>query len=307
MDVETSNNTNSPVKAWLGAMRLRTLPLALASTLTGGFLAMQQGSFNVLILVLTAVTTVLLQINSNLANDYGDFEHGTDNAERIGPERVLQSGALNSSSMRRAIGLFSFLSLICGSALLWMAPIDLIAKGVLFILGLAAIYASIRYTAGSNPYGYRGLGDISVMAFFGVLGVVGAYYLQTASISYLIFLPALAIGCFSAGVLNVNNTRDLESDRNSGKITLAVRLGPKRARQYHLVLLMVGMLALGAYGLVRFESPWSWLFVLVYPLIILNAWKVYSTKEAAQLDPWLKQLAIATFLMSVLLAVGIAL
>lgn len=307
MDVETQNNTNSPVLAWLGAMRLRTLPLALASTLTGGFLALQQGSFDALVLVLTALTTVLLQINSNLANDYGDFQHGTDNEERIGPERAMQSGQITDKSMRTAITAFSLLALVSGSALLWLAPIDTFSAVVLFLLGLAAIYASIRYTAGSNPYGYRGLGDVSVMAFFGILGVVGSYYLQTAQLDALIILPALAIGCFSAGVLNVNNTRDIDSDRNSGKITLAVRLGPHKARVYHLMLLFTGMFALIIYGVLRFEALTSWAFLLIYPLILLNAWKVYATKDASKLDPWLRQLAISTFLMAVLLAVGVSL
>jgi len=288
-------------------MRLRTLPLALASTFTGSFLALEQGHFNGVILLLTALTTVLLQVNSNLANDYGDFQHGTDNDARLGPQRVLQSGAITAAAMRRAIRLFSALAFVSGAALLWLAAIPVVAKVVLLLLGMAAIYASIAYTAGEKPYGYRGLGDISVLVFFGILGVAGAFYVQTGYFDWLVLLPALAIGCFSAGVLNVNNTRDIEGDAQSGKITLAVRLGPAAARKYHVLLLSMGMLMLAVFAVARFESPAEWLFLLAYPLLLMNAVKVYRTAEAARLDPMLKQLALSTFLLSLLIGLGIVL
>lgn len=294
----------SKSKAWIKAMRLRTLPLALASTFTGSFLALEKGFFDGWVLLMTALTTIFLQVNSNLANDYGDFEHGTDNDERIGPERALQSGALKPQEMRKAIYLFSALSLLSGIGLLAIAPLNLIVKGILLLLGIAAIYASIKYTAGKNPYGYRGLGDISVMAFFGILGVIGAYVCQTGTFHPMIILPALAIGAFSTGVLNVNNTRDIESDQKSGKITLAVKLGPERARNYHVVLIMNGLSLMMIYAGLNFDWGWKWLFLLAFPLLIMNAIKVKSTKEAKKLDPFLKQLALSTFLLSLLIALG---
>lgn len=307
MDVETDKTNSTGAGAWLRAMRLRTLPLALASTLTGSFLAMEQEHFSVPVILLTVITTVLLQVNSNLANDYGDFQHGTDNDTRIGPRRALQSGAITPAAMRKAIILFSGLAFTAGAVLLYIAVIPLLIKVLLLLLGVAAIYASITYTAGAKPYGYRGLGDLSVLVFFGVIGVTGAFYLQTGYLDMAVLLPALSIGCFSAGVLNVNNTRDMEGDAKSGKITLAVRLGPLAARRYHVLLLTAGMFMLLIFAFLRFENPVQWLFLLAYPLLLLNAVKVYRTAEAARLDPMLKQLALSTFLLSLLIGLGISL
>jgi 1,4-dihydroxy-2-naphthoate polyprenyltransferase len=304
MDVETHNQTQSKAKSWIQAMRLRTLPLALACTTTGGFLAFNDGGFSVLIFALTGLTTVLLQINSNLANDYGDFEKGTDNDSRVGPQRALQSGAIQPVDMKVGIATFSALSFFCGAILLWLAPIDLLSKATLLLAGVAAIYASVRYTTGHKPYGYRGLGDVSVMLFFGLLGVIGSYFVQTSAMNFWVLLPAIALGCLSAGVLNVNNTRDLESDKASGKITLAVRLGAENARKYHVILIAVAIDCMLIFGWYNFSRWTQWLFVLAFPLLLLNATKVYRTNEAAKLDPFLKQLAISTFLMALLLAIG---
>lgn len=297
--------TEFKLKAWIGAMRLRTLPLAVSSTLTGAFLAMHDGAFSGLILLLTALTTVLLQINSNLANDYGDFQHGTDNEQRVGPMRAMQSGAIKEKHMRLAITICSALSLLSGLLLLWLSELSINAKAVFFGLGVAAIYASIRYTAGKNPYGYKGFGDVSVLIFFGIVGVVGAYYLQTAYFNPTIVLPAIAIGCFSAAVLNVNNTRDLDSDRQSGKITLAVKLGAVGARYYHLFLMITAMVLFIVYAAISFNHLESWLFVLAYPLFIFNAVRVFTNENPAELDPYLKQLALSTFLLALLLGISV--
>ena len=240
MNVETHKLNQSKTSAWLKAMRLRTLPLALASTITGVSLAAYFGAENWLVAMLTGLTTVLLQVNSNLANDYGDFLRGTDSDDRLGPVRALQSGVLNSAEMKRAIVLFSILSFLSGCFLLYLAPVGIMAKGVLLFAGVMAIYASIKYTAGSNPYGYRGLGDISVMVFFGILGVLGAFYIQTNTMPWSMILPAIGLGAFSAGVLNINNTRDRVSDIKAGKITLAVKLGAENARRYQVLLMAVG-------------------------------------------------------------------
>ena len=304
MDVETHIKSKSKVSAWVDAMRLRTLPLAVASTIMGSSVAHMAGKFDWFIALLTGLTTVLLQINSNLANDYGDFEKGTDDESRVGPMRAMQSGEISEPEMRRVIILFSALSFIAGVSLIWMADLILTEKLIFLVAGIAAIYASIRYTAGSNPYGYRGLGDLSVLFFFGILGVYGAFYIQVGVFDIDPWLSALALGCFSAGVLNVNNIRDLKSDEASGKITLAVRMGEKRARNYHVSLLLVGLGALVIFGLLNFQAWMNWLPVLAFPLIGYNAWKVYNTKEAVSLDPYLKQLALSTFLLAVLFAVG---
>lgn len=304
MDVETHNLGKSKRSAWISAMRLRTLPLALASTVTGSSMAALAGAFSWTIALMTATTTVLLQINSNLANDYGDFLQGTDSEDRIGPERALQSGVLSAPEVKRSIVLFSLLSFISGSALLYLAPIDFTSKLVLLVAGILAIYASIKYTAGSNPYGYRGLGDLSVMLFFGVLGVVGAFYVQSATLSWSVLLPAIGIGCFSAGVLNVNNTRDRSADMDAGKITIAVKLGAENSRRYQVFLMGIGISCFTLYASFFLDQWQNWIFLISLPLFALNAYKVYTIREDVRLDPWLKQLALSTFLLSLLLALG---
>jgi len=307
MDVETHIKSKSKVGAWIGAMRLRTLPLAIASTILGSTIAEMGGKFDWSIALLTGLTTILLQINSNLANDYGDFEKGTDDESRIGPMRAMQSGDISEPEMKRAIMLFSALSFIAGLALIWIADLILVEKVIFLIAGIAAIFASIRYTAGSNPYGYRGLGDLSVLFFFGILGVYGAFYIQVGVLQIDPWLCALAMDCFSAGVLNVNNIRDLGSDQAAGKITLAVRMGERLARKYHVLLLLVGLGSVTLFGWLNFSVGIHWLPLLAFPLIGYNAWKVYTTNEAARLDPYLKQLALSTFVLTILFAAGQAL
>ena len=305
MDVETPIQKKNKTAAWFSAMRLRTLPLALASTLTGAFLAIDSVEIDGLALLFTALTTTFLQVNSNLANDYGDFSHGTDNEGRVGPERAMQSGAIAEPEMRNAIIFTSSLSLISGIVLLLISPLSWMVRVLLFVFGVAAIYASIKYTAGKNPYGYRGLGDVSVMAFFGILGVVGSYLCQTGSFDFTVMLAAISIGAFSTGVLNINNTRDLENDEKSGKITLAVKLGPTKARLYHLALITIGCVSFMFYAWIHFEWGWSWLFLISFPFFMLNAFKVFTTKESASLDPYLKQLALSTFLFAITLGIGL--
>ena len=304
MNVETHKLNHSKTSAWLGAMRLRTLPLALASTITGVGLAYHQGAYDLVIALFTALTTILLQVNSNLANDYGDYLKGTDSEDRIGPERALQAGVLKSTEMRKAIVLFSTLSFLSGLTLLYLSPIDLLAKGILLVAGVLAIYASIKYTAGSNPYGYRGLGDVSVMAFFGIIGVIGAFYVQMNTMPWSMILPAIGIGCFSAGVLNVNNTRDRLSDIKTGKITLAVKLGEENARRYQVFLMALGVVCFVGYAILCFDDWNDWIFIISLPLFSINGYKVYTIRDDAKLDPLLKQLAMSTFLLSILIALG---
>ena len=304
MDVETHISPKPSVKHWFEAMRLRTLPLALASSITGGFLAMAFSQFDWAVFILTALTTILLQINSNLANDFGDFQHGTDNEDRIGPERSIQSGMINSSQMKRAIVICSALSFISGVLLLYISPISNVSKIVLLILGCAAIAASIKYTAGKNPYGYSGFGDLAVVVFFGFLGVLGSYFVQTAELNWWIFLPAVSIGALSAGVLNVNNLRDADSDRRSGKFTLAVKLGPEKGRWYHLLLIATGIDALLLLGWFKFDAWYQWMFLLLVPFLIIQAFRVFHTYDSKAMDKYLKPLAITTFLISILIAIG---
>ena len=291
---------------WISAFRPRTLPLALASILTGGFLAKAAGHFNGPVVVLAALTTILLQVLSNLANDYGDSQNGADSIHRQGPQRAVQSGAISPAQMKRGMWICGLLALGCGLTLLWvalgMAKIGL-ALGFL-ALGLAAIWAAVHYTAGDNPYGYAGLGDLSVFTFFGIVGVCGTYFLQTLTLPPIVLLPAVALGCFATAVLNVNNIRDITSDELAGKITIPVRLGAVQARRYHGLLLLFGLGCASLYVALAYHSPWQWLFVGAVPLLAFNGLQVWQRQESMRLDPLLKQMALSTLVFTLLFGIG---
>ena len=300
---------------WISAFRPRTLPLALASILTGGFLASARGHFNGPVVALAAVTTILLQILSNLANDYGDSVNGADSVHRQGPLRAVQSGAITPAQMKRAMWGFGAAAFVSGLALLLVA-LGVAGVGVLLAflaLGLAAIWAAVNYTAGSRPYGYAGLGDVSVFIFFGLVGVGGTYFLQAyaqapaQALPLVVLLPAAALGCFATAVLNVNNIRDIASDKLAGKITVPVRLGPRHARRYHWLLLLLGVGAAALYVALtyaRSPSPWRWLFVLALPLFAFNGYQVWARQESPRLDPLLKQMALSTLVFTLLFGLG---
>lgn len=293
------------MKHWLQAFRLRTLPLALASIGMGTFLAASAGFFQLDLFLACALTTVFLQILSNLANDYGDSIHGADSAERQGPQRAVQSGAISSKAMRRAIVLFVLLSLASGIWLIyqafgWSGNVFYVFLAV----GLLAILAAITYTAGYRPYGYAGLGDISVLIFFGFVAVLGSAYLYEQSINWHYLLPAITVGLFSVAVLNVNNIRDIESDREAGKFSIPVRLGRERAVLYHWSLLSIGYLAAIGYVVLNFQSPWQLMILLILPLLFRNGKAVKVYQNAADLDPYLKQMALTTFFFVLLFGLG---
>ncbi|WP_114778632.1 1,4-dihydroxy-2-naphthoate polyprenyltransferase [Botryobacter ruber] len=294
------------VKAWISAFRPRTLPLALSCIGMGGFMAAANGVFSGTIVALCVLTTLFLQILSNLANDYGDSKHGADSVHREGPMRAVQAGYITAAHMKKGMLLFSMLSLLSGVLLLWVAfGTDGILLFLVFLfLGLASIWAAINYTAGDKPYGYAGLGDLFVFIFFGLVGVLGTYYLQAQELSGLVVLPALICGFFSTAVLNVNNIRDINSDKLAGKRSLPVRLGPKRARVYHAFLLLGGVLSAFLYVLLTFQSWWQLLFVLALPLVYINGVNVWQRKTSQELDPYLKQMAMTTLLFVLLFGLG---
>lgn len=293
------------MKNWLAAFRLRTLPLAMASIGMGAFLAAASGAFNPMIFGLCALTTILLQVLSNLANDYGDSIHGADNVERQGPSRAVQSGAISKEAMKRAIIIFVLLSLASGIGLIYVAFGWLTFNFLLFLgIGALAIVAAITYTAGYRPYGYAGLGDISVLIFFGFVAVMGSAYLYEGALNWDYLLPAISIGLFSVAVLNVNNIRDIESDVKAGKRSIPVRIGRTAAVRYHWFLLFVGTSTSVLYVLLNFDVYTEFLFILSVPLLIVNASAVKNKKTAAELDPFLKQMALSTLLFVVLFGVG---
>lgn len=292
------------LKAWLSAFRLRTLPLALASIAMGSFLAAAAELMQWKIFLLSALTTIFLQILSNLANDYGDSIHGADSIDRKGPQRAVQSGQITSKAMYKAMIIFSILSFISGIWLLYEA-IDSWETFLLFLgIGILAIIASITYTAGSSPYGYKGLGDISVLIFFGWVAVLGTYYLHTKMIDWWILLPATSCGLFATAVLNVNNIRDIESDKKAGKNTLPVRIGKINAVRYHWFLLFTGVLTSVIYVSFHFQNAWQLGFLIVLPLLFINAKAVYQKTDPSELDPYLKQMAMTTLLFVITFGIG---
>jgi 1,4-dihydroxy-2-naphthoate octaprenyltransferase len=291
--------------AWIAASRPRTLPLALASIFLGSFLAAYYSAFSWEVLLLASLTTVFLQVLSNLANDYGDSIHGADSAEREGPSRSVQAGHITAASMRTAMYLFAFLSFACGIFLLVVA-LEFRWQELLFFLGLGilAIIAAITYTSGKNPYGYAGLGDISVFVFFGLVGVLGTYYLHVNSFIPLLLLPAASCGLFATAVLNVNNIRDIRSDKTAGKRSIPVRIGRRAAVYYHWTLLGLGLLLSIIYVVLDYRSAWQWLFLLSLPLLYINAKAVKQKETALALDPYLKQMAMATLAYVITFGIG---
>ncbi len=285
-------------------MRLRSLPLALASIILGSFLAAADESLRWPVLILAAITAALLQILSNFANDYGDTLHGADHAGRQGPPRAVASGAISPAAMRRAIALCAALATVSGLALI-AAGDGGIARALPFvILGGGALAAAITYTMGRYPYGYAGLGDLMVLVFFGWAGVAGTYALHTGDFAPAVMFPATSCGLLAVAVLNVNNTRDIASDRLAGKITIPVRLGPRGARLYHAALLIVAVLAALVYVALNYRSPAQFAFLLTVPLLWRHGWAVWRADSAHTLDPQLRRVALITLVFAITFGAG---
>lgn len=305
------------MKKWIEASRLRTLPLSISGIIMGAFIArwrsLGQGQFwDWRIFVLAILVTLLYQILSNFANDYGDGVRGTDALRTNEAEsRAVASGKISAKEMRRAIVLFSILSLVATVGLLFITfyPNYWIEFGFFIGLGVACILAAIGYTMGKNPYGYLGLGDIMVFIFFGLVSVGGSYFLFTKSWSWDILFPASAVGLMSTGVLNLNNMRDIESDALSGKKSLALRLGFKNAMIYQIILLQLPLILilifLGVNGFFQSKNYYAFLvMVLMFPMTKLRR-NIIQIKEPKKLDPYLKQVGIMTLMMAILLAFGL--
>ena len=289
------------MKDWIKAFRLRTLPLAFSSIITGTALAFDE--FDSIIFFLALATTLFLQVLSNLANDYGDAEKGTDNENRVGPERAIQSGAISKSQMKNAIIIFVILSFSFGVSLVAYAMRNAHLGYTLFLLitGILSIVAAIKYTAGKTAYGYKGLGDLFVFIFFGLVGVLGSEFLYTASFELASFLPAMTIGLFSAAVLNLNNMRDWENDKASGKNTLVVKIGLSKAKNYHFTILIIGIGSSIAYFLQQEFRLIDLAFALgIIPILIHLKNVAKINNNPTEFDPELKKVALSTFLFSLL-------
>lgn len=296
-------------KAWLEAARLRTLPLSVSGILVGSFYAFSQGFINWGILALALVTTLGLQVLSNFANDYGDGVKGTDNEHRIGPQRAIQKGAITIPAMKKGIIITSVLTLIAAVVLIYVSfgSENFGYSVFFFLLGLGAVAAAIKYTVGSNAYGYRGLGDVFVFIFFGLVSVIGCYFLFAQRVDALVILPAVSVGLLSVAVLNLNNMRDVASDAMSGKNTIVVKMGAKAAKTYHYAVIITALALTLAFAVLNHFRPVQYIFLIAYVPFIIHLKTVAKNTVPRDLDPELKKVALGTFFLSVLLCVALQL
>lgn len=295
---------NSKFKIWLQASRLRTLPLSLSGIIVGNGLAYGSNQFSLVILYLSLATTIAFQVLSNFANDYGDGVKGTDNESRIGPARVLQQGLLTREELKRGIQICAAVSLVFIFALIYVAfgTSDLLYSLIFIILGIASVVAAIKYTIGSNAYGYRALGDLFVFLFFGGVSVLGSYFLQAQEFQIDLILPATALGLLSVGVLNLNNMRDIHTDKEVNKITMAVLLGASLSKAYHAFLLIGAVLTTVFY--VKMDIQPAYLFMIAVLPMMIHLRRVLGYTDPKEFDPELKRLALCTFLFAILFAIG---
>ena len=295
------------LKTWISAFRLRTLPLSISGAVVGSSYAYFLGFFDILIFVLIVLTTLSFQILSNLANDYGDGIKGTDNNSRIGPERALQSGAISPKQMKNAIIVNAILSTILALLLIYVAfgVSQLFSSLIFIVLGAFSIYAAIAYTVGKSAYGYRALGDLMVFLFFGWLSVMGTYFLFTKDLNLMLLIPASAIGCLSAAVLNLNNMRDLETDLKSNKITLAGYLGKKSSKIYHFALILSAILLMLIFQYSISCSKIMYLSWIAFIPLIFHLKVVFFIKNPKDFDPHLKLVALSTFVLAILFATAL--
>jgi 1,4-dihydroxy-2-naphthoate octaprenyltransferase len=303
------------MKHWIEAARLRTLPLSVSGIIVGSMYALANPTnmeltptdvFNWRIFGFAMLTTLGLQILSNFANDYGDGVKGTDNEDRVGPKRAIQSGVISPEAMKRAIIITSILTLLSSVMLIYVAFTDTNLYYSLFylVLGILAIASAIRYTVGNTAYGYRGYGDLFVFVFFGLVSTLGVNFLYSKQLDLVLFLPAMAIGFLSVGVLNLNNMRDEESDKKAGKNTLVVKIGGKKAKLYHYFLVTFAMALIVVFALLNSFQFDQYIFLLAYIPLTSHLIRVFKNKDAKALDPELKKLALSTFALSILLALA---
>jgi 1,4-dihydroxy-2-naphthoate octaprenyltransferase len=291
----------SQFKSILYASRLRTLPLALSCIITGNAMAYYLGAFHWSIFFLSIVTTLLLQIVSNFSNDIGDSEKGTDNEDRIGPQRAIQSGVMTPDELKKILKIAMLLALLSGIALILVANILWWEKLLLFLIGLIALWAADNYTKGDIAYGYRAYGDVFVFLFFGIIGVMGSMFLNVHQLNNAALLPAIGVGCLTTSVLHLNNLRDMMNDAKSGKITVAIQFGYENSRIYFIVLIISGMLSWGSYVFTQNLTNWfSYTYWLGFISFILILIKFLRIKELKDFDSLLKPTALATFFLSIL-------
>ena len=321
----TKTSQMNKIKVWISAARLRTLPLSLSGIIVGSAAGLRsifdvklasnetgiqnytQGDiWTSSIFWLAIFTTLGFQILSNFANDYGDGIKGTDNADRVGPARALQSGLLTARELKRGMIVTAALTLLLASMLIFAAfgNENFLLSFLFFNLGIAAIIAAVKYTVGKSAYGYRAMGDIFVFIFFGIVGVMGCYFLFTQSLGALIVLPAVTIGLLSVAVLNLNNMRDRMNDTKVNKITLAVMMGAEKIKHYHAFLILTSFICAVIFLWTKSGNWIIWTPLIAFGPILVNLITVYTNRDPKKLDPELKKVALSTFLFSILFVVS---
>ena len=298
------------IKNYIKAARLRTLPLSISGIIVGSFLGIDQLNNQISILQspifwLAILTTIGFQVLSNFANDYGDGIKGSDK-NRTGEARMVSSGAITPKQMKTAMIITTIITLIIALLLIYVSfGRDNFGFSLLFLgLGIASIAAAIKYTVGNSAYGYSGFGDVFVFLFFGLLSVVGSYFLFTKQVDLEVFLPAISIGLLSTAVLNLNNLRDREEDKKNNKNTLVVKLGNEKAKKYHYLLIFGGLVATCIFTILNFQSPFQLLFLIAFVPLLKNIKTVAENKIPAALDSELKKVALSTFLFAILFGIG---
>lgn len=301
------------MRNFIKAARLRTLPLSVSGIIVGSKLGFDNVMYSdstitlleTSIFWLAILTTIGFQVLSNFANDYGDGIKGTDD-NREGEARMVSSGAITPKQMKMAMIVTGVITLVIALLLIYEAfgKDNFLFSAIFFGLGVASIVAAIKYTVGKSAYGYSGFGDIFVFVFFGLLAVVGTYFLYTKQLNFTIFLPAFTVGLLSTAVLNLNNMRDRVNDAKSGKNTLVVKMGARLAKNYHYFLIIGSLLCAVLYVLLKYQSPFQFLFIIAYLPILKHVFFVYKNKEEALLDGELKKVALSTFLFSILFGLG---
>lgn len=295
------------IKSWIQAMRLRTLPLSVSGIIAGSGMAALLEKWNPLIFGLAMLTTIGFQVLSNLANDLGDGEKGTDNKNRVGPKRAIQSGSISVKEMKIGIIVCTLISLVSAALLIYVSAPNLTQKLLLFyaVLAVLCVIAAITYTVGKNAYGYKGLGDLMVFIFFGLVSVLGVFSLYGITFEWLVLFPALSIGFWSVAVLNLNNLRDHENDAMSGKTTMVVKMGFQKGKYYHAFLILGGVINWFLSILIFSNLTYNYfLLIALIPAIglLFHLQKVYKTSIPKNLDPELKKVALMTFFATVLFA-----
>jgi 1,4-dihydroxy-2-naphthoate octaprenyltransferase len=293
------------VSVWISAARPRTLPLSIAGILAGSAVAVKTLVFSLPIFVLALATTLGFQVLSNFANDYGDGVKGTDNQDRVGPKRALQSGLLTAKELKQGMIVTAVITLFLVSLLIFTAfgGEHMVLSFIFFNLGIAAIIAAVKYTVGDNAYGYKAMGDLFVFLFFGIVGVVGCNFLFSKSLGNHVFFLAIAIGCMSTAVLNLNNMRDRIQDAKVKKNTLAVVLGAKNIKTYHSILIITALVSALVYLFASQAKPVYYIALVAFIPLLINMIKVFKNEDPAELDPELKKIALSTFAFALLLFV----